>query len=101
MMTTRNGMILRYFFFFFVLKTPPNFLLILQIKFKKSYENEEEDKKRKAIYFENKQHVEEHNKKFETGQVTWKMGINQFSDLSQEEFQNRHTGGCKRPEKDA
>lgn len=64
-------------------------VFFLQNKFKKTYDTADEDLKRKEIYFQNKQYVEEHNKRHETGEVTWKMGINQFSDLSKEEFQKR------------
>lgn len=68
----------------------------LQTKFTKSYGPDEEEK-RKQIYFENKIKVEEHNKKFEQGEVTWSMGINHFSDLTEEEFKKRHTGGLCPP----
>lgn len=68
-----------------------------KVKFEKSYADEEEDQHRKAIYFENAKTVEEHNKKFENGEVTWSMGINQFSDLTKIEFKQRHTGGCLLP----
>lgn len=67
-------------------------------KFEKSYEGQDEEQQRKATYFENVKTMEEHNQKFEKGEVTWSMGINQFSDLTKEEFKNRHTGGCIVPQ---
>lgn len=66
-------------------------------KFEKSYQDQDEEQKRKATYFENIKAIEEHNKKHEQGEVTWTMGVNQFSDLTQEEFKNRHLGGCRPP----
>lgn len=33
------------------------------------------------IYFENKKIIDEHNAKFERGETTYTMGVNQFTDL--------------------
>ncbi|XP_063700984.1 cystein proteinase inhibitor protein salarin-like [Culicoides brevitarsis] len=59
--------------------------------FEKTYEGEE-DEKRKAIYVENKKKVQEHNKLYKTGEVSYSLGINQFSDKTEEEFKKTHTG---------
>merc|ERR1712002_37970 len=48
---------------------------------KKSYETEAEDLLRKEIFLNNVQKVEEHNQKFEAGEVSFKLGVNQFSDV--------------------
>lgn len=45
----------------------------------KSYTGEE-DEKRMKLYFENKERVKQHNEAYEKGEVTFSMGINQFSD---------------------
>lgn len=55
-------------------------------KFNKAYSDDAEDKRRRERYIKSKQMVEEHNKKYENGEVTWKMGINHLSDLTEEEY---------------
>lgn len=44
---------------------------------------------RRSLYEKAKAKVEEHNKKFESGEVTWKMGINNMSDFTPDEYANR------------
>lgn len=34
--------------------------------------------------------VDEHNKKFEKGEVSWNMKINQFGDLNDDEFKTKY-----------
>ncbi|KAL7631751.1 UNVERIFIED_CONTAM: hypothetical protein RMT77_017932 [Armadillidium vulgare] len=53
-------------------------------KFDKQY-SAEEDVKRRKIFYENKIMIDEHNQKYEEGKVTFKMGINEFADMLQEE----------------
>ncbi|RXG61727.1 hypothetical protein Avbf_16518 [Armadillidium vulgare] len=55
------------------------FLAVL-IKYNKEYSPEEEIKRHK-IFNENKLMIEEHNKKFKEGEVTFTMKINKFSDM--------------------
>lgn len=52
----------------------------------KSFRNELEEKNRFDIFKHNLNVIEKHNKEFAMGQHTWKMGLNQFSDLTPEEF---------------
>nr|XP_023021654.1 trophozoite cysteine proteinase [Leptinotarsa decemlineata] len=52
----------------------------------KSYANKEEEAKRRAIFETHLREVEEHNRKYDNGEVTWRMGINRFSDLTPEEM---------------
>lgn len=35
--------------------------------------------------------IKEHNEKFKKGEVTWEMGLNQFTDMTKEE-KSRHHG---------
>lgn len=64
------------------------FLFFFQGKFNKQYDGEE-DQKRRSLYEKAKEKVETHNKKFESGEVTWKMGINHLADLTEDEFAMR------------
>merc|ERR1711872_670045 len=59
---------------------------------KKSYETEAEELLRKEIFLNNVQKVEEHNQKFEAGEVSFKLGVNQFSDLIESEFRASQLG---------
>lgn len=56
---------------------------------KKEYEPEE-DAKRFEIFKVNLQRIVEHNDKFSRGEVTFTMGINQFTDKTPEEFRRYH-----------
>ncbi|EDW04387.1 protein CTLA-2-beta [Drosophila grimshawi] len=53
---------------------------------KKSYDKDE-DQIRRSLYEKAKAKVEEHNKKYESGEVTWTMGINHMSDFTKEEYE--------------
>ncbi|KAL1131617.1 hypothetical protein AAG570_011231 [Ranatra chinensis] len=68
----------------------------LEVQHKKAYSNEDEEKERFDIFKENKKKIDEHNEKYEKGEVTWKMGLNAFSDLKPEEFKGM-MGGVKKP----
>lgn len=72
------------------------FQFYLQLKYGKSYQNETEDKIRMEIFLKNKHKVEEHNEKHAKGSVSFKMGLNKFSDLSPEEV-NAQMKGSLRP----
>ncbi|XP_065221428.1 procathepsin L-like [Planococcus citri] len=52
----------------------------------KKYETEKEDARRMKIYLDNVNKIIQHNELFEKGQATYQLGINQFSDLTTEEF---------------
>ncbi|XP_060520092.1 procathepsin L-like [Cylas formicarius] len=45
-----------------------------------------ENELRFQIFQENLNKIEEHNALYEKGEVSWKMGLNQFADLTAEEF---------------
>lgn len=51
-----------------------------KIKFNKEYKDQEEEQKRRNLYMENKVRIEEHNKRFAAGEVTYSMGVNAFAD---------------------
>lgn len=63
-------------------------ILCTQTEHNKTYESEE-DAKRFEIFKVNVVRIIEHNDKFSRGEVTYSMGINQFTDKTPEEFK-RH-----------
>ncbi|XP_065222098.1 uncharacterized protein LOC135846757 [Planococcus citri] len=52
----------------------------------KQYETMEEEERRMKIYLDNEKKIAEHNERFEKGEETYEMGINKFSDLTDQEF---------------
>jgi hypothetical protein len=61
----------------------------------KNYANEEEDKIRFEIFKDTLKKIEEHNKLYEAGKVTFKMGLNHMSDWKDEERNNMF--GLRKP----
>merc|ERR1712134_6006 len=57
----------------------------------KVYKTRSEQFRRATIFADNLKKIEEHNK----SGAPWKMGINEFSDLTSEEFETLYTGGYK------
>ncbi|KAF8029601.1 hypothetical protein BT93_E2122 [Corymbia citriodora subsp. variegata] len=55
----------------------------------RTYNDPQEKAKRQAIFAKNLQFIEDFNK---SGNRTFKLGLNQFSDLTNEEFVQSHTG---------
>lgn len=49
------------------------------------------------IFLQNKHKIEEHNGKHSQGLVSFKMGVNKFSDLTHEEF-NAQMKGLRSPD---
>lgn len=64
----------------------------LQEGFHKSYTNPEEEAQRFQIFQNNLKNIRDHNEKFARGEVTYTQGVNQFADLTHEEFKSRFTG---------
>lgn len=52
----------------------------------KTYKSAREESTRFAIFQENLKKIEAHNAKYEKGEETYMMGVNQFTDLTEEEF---------------
>ena len=57
-----------------------------QRDFSKSYSNKDYAQ-RKVIFQENLQKISEHNEKYARGEVSYTMGINEFTDMTVEEFE--------------
>ena len=54
--------------------------------YQKTYSSNSEIKRRKAIFEENLAKIKENNENFEKNLTTYKLGVNEFSDMSFEEF---------------
>jgi len=61
-------------------------------QFGKTYHTRSEHARRFSIFQQNLRKYEQHNK----SGASWTMGVNQFSDLTDQEFEDRHMGGYKR-----
>ncbi|KAL3273551.1 hypothetical protein HHI36_014985 [Cryptolaemus montrouzieri] len=57
-----------------------------QVKYGKTYRSPVEARKRFTIFQENVNEIEKHNALYEQGKVSYKEGINQFADLTADEF---------------
>jgi cathepsin L len=55
----------------------------------KSYESASEEAKRMDIWMKNKANVEQHNKKFNQGKVSYRKAVNSFADLTAVEVEKR------------
>jgi len=58
----------------------------------KQYDSEEEEQSRFAIFMDNKRIIEEHNVMYEAGEISWKVGMNAFGDLTEAEFKAKYLG---------
>lgn len=74
-------------------------LFRLQVDHKKAYPDEAEDKRRMEIFKANLAKIEAHNELFKKGEVTWEMGLNHFTDLTDEE-RKMYTGLRQAPPKE-
>uniref|UniRef100_A0A6P7HDB2 Cathepsin L1-like n=1 Tax=Diabrotica virgifera virgifera TaxID=50390 RepID=A0A6P7HDB2_DIAVI len=54
--------------------------------YEKSYSNKNEEVDRFKIFQDNLRKIKEHNARYKKGQETYKMGLNQFADLTRDEF---------------
>ncbi|KAJ8921570.1 hypothetical protein NQ315_010475 [Exocentrus adspersus] len=57
-------------------------------KFGRDYRNLREEKVRFSTFQSNLRTIEEHNEKYNNGEVSYYMGVNQFTDLSPEEYRS-------------
>uniref|UniRef100_A0A336N382 CSON012901 protein n=1 Tax=Culicoides sonorensis TaxID=179676 RepID=A0A336N382_CULSO len=60
--------------------------------YNKTYKDADDEKYRRELYEKSIQIIEEHNKKYENGQVTWKMAENMYTDMTADEVMQLHTG---------
>lgn len=53
--------------------------------YNKTYPNKEEEKLRRAIFDSRVNEIQEHNERYKVGMVSWIMGVNDFTDRTEEE----------------
>lgn len=58
----------------------------------KKYASPSEEEYRMEIFMETRNNIAKHNEAFARGEVTYKMGLNKFADMTKEEFANTMTG---------
>lgn len=63
-----------------------------KVNFNKVYRLSNEEQVRKEIFSKNLMEIEEHNERYATGKESYEKGINQFSDLTYEEFARVYLG---------
>ncbi len=71
--------------------TATNFHEYRQV-FKKDYANVNEMTRRHMIFESNLKKIDEHNAKFAKGEVSYSMGVNQFTDMTEEELSSINHG---------
>jgi cathepsin L len=57
-----------------------------QKKFGKSFNSPREFATRQSIFLNNLKNIQDHNAKYAQGEVSWQMGVNQFTDMTEEEM---------------
>ncbi|XP_014614002.1 PREDICTED: cathepsin L [Polistes canadensis] len=63
-----------------------------KLEHKKNYETNSEEKVRMKIFMDNKHKIALHNRKFELGEVTYKLKINKFGDMLHYEYMESLNG---------
>lgn len=58
----------------------------------KQYATHAEENHRFRIFVDHKHKIAEHNRQYENGMVSFQMGLNRYSDMSQDEFRSRLNG---------
>jgi len=61
---------------------------LFKVKHQKSYDDYNVEQLRKQIFKDNKEQIDRHNKRYAAGKETYKMGVNQFTDLLPSEFKS-------------
>nr|Q86GF7.1 RecName: Full=Crustapain; AltName: Full=NsCys; Flags: Precursor [Pandalus borealis]BAC65417.1 crustapain [Pandalus borealis] len=65
-------------------------------KFGKKYANSEEESHRMSVFMDKLKFIQEHNERYDKGEVTYWLKINNFSDLTHEEVLATKTGMTRR-----
>ena len=68
-----------------------------QTRYNKKYNNSDDEAKHFLTFLDNWRMINNHNKKYESGKTTFTMGLNQFGDMTFDEFRmyvHGHSGSC-------
>ncbi|KAK7605317.1 hypothetical protein V9T40_007175, partial [Parthenolecanium corni] len=65
---------------------------LFKIQFSKTYDNAIEENFRMKIFMDNKHRINQHNKRYERGEVSYTLKINQFGDMLQHEIRRQMNG---------
>jgi cathepsin L len=63
-----------------------------KVKYDKNYSDNVEDEQRRAIWEGHLQMVEQHNARHSKGEVSYRLGMNKFADMTNAEFVETHNG---------
>lgn len=63
-----------------------------KFQYHKHYKTAAEEQKRMEIFLENLNETIEHNKQYDDGKSSYKKGINEFSDMTHDEFHRQMSG---------
>jgi len=66
-------------------------------KFGRSYATKTEHMAKFETFRSNYRDIKEHNERHEAGEITWSKAINQFTDLTAPEFEERYLSAKLRP----
>ncbi|KAH8355084.1 hypothetical protein KR093_005293, partial [Drosophila rubida] len=69
-------------------------------EFQKSYDDESEDRLRMQVFEDNKRIIDAHNERWAAGQETYEMGVNEYTDLLQHEFDSLFAAPAEQLEED-
>ncbi|XP_030246104.1 cathepsin L1-like [Drosophila navojoa] len=63
-----------------------------KLDYEKVYESKEEELLRKLIFFDNKKQIDRHNQRYRLNKESYEMGVNQFTDMLDKEFDSLMLG---------
>ena len=67
-------------------------MILYQQTFERQYVNDEEESVRRDIFKSNYNHIHLHNLEADNGQRSYRLGVNQFADMTNDEFRQKMNG---------
>lgn len=65
---------------------------MFKIEHEKVFDDKSDEQFKYQVWLANKEFIDEHNKRYEDGEVSYTMAMNEFSDLTDSEFKEMYTG---------